>query len=215
MIEIEAREDIVRVGASLFERGYVHGTTGNISARVDGGFLVTPTDACLGDLDPTDLAFVSDSGETRPGPKPSKSIVLHRRIYEADASAACIIHTHSRELVSRSLQYSGDEFVPAITPYVVMKVGRVPLIPYFTPGDHGAAELVHSAIVDAAASGAPIRAVMLDRLGPNVWHSSPRAAMAVLEELEETAYLLNRVGDVAPLPDDAIADLRDRFGARW
>jgi len=216
MNETQARAEIVRVGKSLFDRGYLHGTTGNISVRLDDGYLITPTDASLGALDSGALSVVSTSGEHLFGPKPSKTIVLHQRIYDADATARCVIHTHSRQLVAASLAYSGGEFLPPITPYFVMKVGHVPLIPYIAPGDAAAAELVHSAIVDAAASGAPIRAVMLDRLGPNVWNSSPAAAMATLEELEETAFLWNASNHAAtPLDESAIAELRERFGARW
>lgn len=216
MSESQARDEIVRVGRSLFERGYVHGTTGNISVRLDDGYLITPTDACLGLLDPAELSRIGRTGQHVGGAKPSKSIVLHRRIYEADEMAACVIHTHSRELVALSLDPPDGEFLPPITPYFVMKVGHVPLIPYFTPGDEGAADLVEQAIRDAAASGAPVRAVMLERLGPNVWNSSPLAAMATLEELEETALLFNRSGRAAtPLSDAAIEQLRERFGTRW
>jgi ribulose-5-phosphate 4-epimerase/fuculose-1-phosphate aldolase len=175
-------------------------------------------------LDPSQLSVISESGEHVLGPKPSKTIALHRRIYEADASARCVIHTHSRQLVAASLAASVDgkvdgadgEFIPPITPYFVMKVGHVPLIPYFAPGDARAADLVHSAIVEANAIGRPIRAVMLDRLGPNVWGGSPAAAMATLEELEETAFLWNASGHRAtPLDDAAIDELRERFGANW
>jgi 3-dehydro-4-phosphotetronate decarboxylase len=217
MNESEARAEICRVGVSLFARGYVHGTTGNISVRLDEGFLITPTDASLGTLDPAGLSLVDADGVHVSGARPSKTITLHRRIYDADPTAACVIHTHSRELVSASLAHPDDsagEFIPAITPYFEMQVGHVRLIPYFTPGDAEAAELVHAAILAARDAGAPIRGVMLDRLGPNVWHSSPAAAMATLEELEETAYLWNRTRPTS-LPDAAIDELSARFGARW
>ena len=207
------REEICRVGKSLFDRGYVHASAGNISVRLDEGFLITPTDACLGFLDPARLAHVGLDGEQRSGDRASKTLALHRRIYEADASARCVIHTHSTHLVALSLAgvWSADDIVPPITPYYVMKVGHVPLIPYHRPGDPRVAELVAQAIARR-----PIRAVLLERLGPNVWHETPAAAMATLEELEETAKLwLMSNPKPAPLSDGQIEELRAAFGARW
>ena len=207
------REEICRVGKSLFDRGYVHASAGNISVRLDEGFLITPTDACLGFLDPARLAHVGLDGEQRSGDRASKTLALHRRIYEADASARCVIHTHSTHLVALSLAgvWSADDIVPPITPYYVMKVGHVPLIPYHRPGDPRVAELVAQAIARR-----PIRAVLLERLGPNVWHETPAAAMATLEELEETAklWLMTHPRPV-PLSDGQIEELRTVFGARW
>lgn len=211
------RDEVCRVGRSLFARGYLHATAGNISVRLDdGGFLITPTDACLGFLDPAALARVDAHGHQTAGERASKTLALHRRIYAADTAARCVIHSHSTHLVALSLigGAAPGEFLPPITPYFVMKVGRVPLIPYHRPGDPAAAEHVEQAIRQAQQHGAPIRAVMLDRLGPNVWHETPAAAMAVLEELEETArlWLLAR-----PTPLDApqLDELRHTFGARW
>jgi ribulose-5-phosphate 4-epimerase/fuculose-1-phosphate aldolase len=218
MDEAQLREEICRVGASLFARGYVHSTAGNISARVADGFLVTPTDACLGFLDPARLAKLDAAGAQRSGDRASKTIALHRRIYERDPAAGCVIHTHSTHLVAVTLAgaWTPEDLLPPITPYYVMKVGHVPLIPYRRPGDPAVAGLVAEAIEGAAARGTPIRAVMLERLGPNVWHESPAAAMAVLEELEETARLWLLAGrDVAPLDEDALVALRRAFDARW
>jgi ribulose-5-phosphate 4-epimerase/fuculose-1-phosphate aldolase len=216
MNESDARTEICRIGASLFERGYVHGTTGNISVRLEDGYLITPTDASLGRLQPELLSRLDASGTHISGDRPSKTITLHRRIYDADPAARCVIHTHSRELLAASLAHTGPagHFLPPITPYFVMKVGHVPLIPYFTPGSAEAAALVHAAIISAAETGAPIRSVMLDRLGPNVWNATPSSAMATLEELEETAFLWNRARP-SGLSDSSINELRDRFGAHW
>ncbi len=218
MDERGLREEIRRVGASLFERGYVHATAGNISVRLPDGFLITPTDACLGFLDGERLSKLDASGNTVSGDRASKTIALHRRIYDADPAARCVIHTHSTHLVALTLAgvWHEDDIVPPITPYYVMKVGHTPLIPYHRPGDSRVADLVAEAIEKFAAKGAPIRAVMLERLGPNVWHESPGAAMAVLEELEETAklWLLSR-REVQPLEEEAIEALRTAFGARW
>ena len=210
------REEICRVGASLFQRGYVHATAGNISVRTDSGYLISPTDACLGRLDPARLAEVDEAGQQTSGDRASKTLALHRRIYAADPAARCVIHSHSTHLVALSLAgvHSADDIVPPITPYFVMKVGHVPLIPYHRPGDPAAAELVAQRIAAMAAAGTPIRAVMLDRLGPNVWHRSPAQASAVLEELEETArlWLMTRP---APLKPEQIDELRVQFGAAW
>jgi len=221
MTENQAREEICRVGRSLFERGYVHATAGNISVRLDDGFLITPTDACLGFLDPGRLARLDADGKQTGGDRASKTIALHTRIYAAarrfDAETACVIHTHSTHCVALTLTAAGGELLPALTPYFVMKVGHVPLIPYHRPGAPEAAEQVAQAIERFGAAGTPIRAVMLDRLGPNVWHETPAAAMAVLEELEETARLQMRTNAARPSPLDAsqIDELRTTFGARW
>ena len=222
MTENQAREEICRVGRSLFERGYVHATAGNISVRLDDdGFLITPTDACLGFLDPARLARLDADGKQVDGDRASKTIALHTRIYAAarkfDAETACVIHTHSTHCVALTLNAPGDELLPALTPYFVMKVGHVPLIPYHRPGAPEAAEKVAQAIERFGAAGTPLRAVMLERLGPNVWHETPAAAMAVLEELEETARLQMLTSAARPAPLDAsqIDELRTTFGARW
>ncbi len=220
MTENQAREEICRVGRSLFERGYVHATAGNISVRLDDGFLITPTDACLGFLDPARLARLDAAGQQLSGDRGSKTIALHTRIYAAardfDAATACVIHTHSTHCVALTLQDRGAELLPALTPYFVMKVGHVPVIAYHRPGAAEAAEAVARTIARYGAAGTPIRAVMLSRLGPNVWHETPAAAMAVLEELEETARLQTLAAPgTASLDDAQIAELRASFGARW
>ncbi|MDT2008150.1 aldolase [Rhodococcus opacus] len=215
MNECDARVQIAETGASLFARGYVHGTTGNISVKLEDGILITPTDACLGRLEPDEISKVDLDGEHVSGARPSKTVVLHRRIYASVPEAGCVIHTHSRELVAASLvRTDTSDLLPAITPYFVMKVGRVPHIPYAAPGAQITADRVQTAIESAQAHGRAVRAVMLERLGPNVWESSLGRAMAVLEELEETAYLWNRTA-AAPLPAEAIAALEERFTIRW
>jgi ribulose-5-phosphate 4-epimerase/fuculose-1-phosphate aldolase len=215
MTEDFARQEICRVGRSLFERGYVHATAGNISVRLDDGYLITPTDACLGFLAPEQLARVDLQGRQLGGERASKTLALHRRIYEA-APARCVIHTHSTHCVALTLRDTGPELLPPITPYFVMKVGHVPVVPYHRPGDPAVAEAVAALIARYGKQGTPIRAVMLSRLGPNVWHDSPAAAMAVLEELEETAKLWNLAPTPpSPLPPEAIAELRTTFGAAW
>jgi 3-dehydro-4-phosphotetronate decarboxylase len=224
LTEHQAREEICRIGKSLFERGYVHATAGNISVRLDasegGGYLITPTDACLGFLDPARLARLNDDGKQVSGDTASKTIALHRGIYAAaapfDPATRCVIHTHSTHCVVLSLRATAEELLPPITPYFVMKVGHVPVIDYHRPGDPAAAALVGEAIARYGRQGTPVRAVMLARLGPTVWHDSLAAAMAVLEELEETARLVCLAGAPQPVLSGAHIDaLRSTFGARW
>ncbi len=233
--EDAARAEICRVGRSLFERGYVHSTAGNISVRLADGYLITPTDACLGTLLPERLARLDGEGHQIAGDRASKTIALHRHIYaateEAGQPARCVIHTHSTHLVACSLLAdtaaggslrADAELLPPITPYFVMKVGHVPHIAYTRPGAPEAARAVAATIARHAAAGRPIRAVMLARLGPNVWHDSPAAAMATLEELEETARLWLLTGPrpaaaaaAAALTEPQIQLLRQTFGACW
>lgn len=229
MNESQAREEICRVGASLFARGYVHATAGNISTRLapehGGGFLITPTDACLGYLDPAHLSRITNEGIQIGGARASKTITLHRAIYSATEAAgqptACVMHTHSTHLVALTLRRSSyleqhGELIPPITPYFVMKVGRVPLVPYQRPGAPAVAQEVAQLIAEYATKGRQLRAVMLDRLGPNVWHRTPSEAMATLEELEETAKLwLLSDFSCSRLSDSDLAELRETFAASW
>ncbi len=223
MNENEARDEICRIGASLFARGYVHATAGNISVRLADGFLITQTDACLGFLDPARLARLDDGLNQVDGDRASKTIALHARIYEAAAhfhpQTRCVIHTHSTHCVALTLDrpdVCADELLPPLTPYFVMKVGHVPVVPYHRPGALEAADVVAQTIAHYGNKGTPIRAVMLDRLGPNVWHDTPAAAMAVLEELEETAKLqMLARSPLQPLAEVRIDELRRTFGARW
>lgn len=216
------RQEICRVGRSLFERGYVHATAGNISVRVPaehgGGYLITPTDACLGFLQADELAWVDDAGVQRSGRPASKTLALHRRIYEADPAAGCVIHTHSTHLVALTLQepHHARDLLPPITPYFVMKVGHVPRIAYHRPGDPRVGDEVAQRIAQSREGGLTLRAVMLERLGPNVWHGTPAQAMAVLEELEETARLwLMSQPRPTPLTPEQIQELREAFNASW
>src|SRR5450830_861737 len=154
MNEKEAREEICRVGRSLFERGYVHATAGNISVRLDesqgGGYLITPTDACLGFLDPARLARLDAQAQQISGDRASKTIALHTHIYRATSQfhpkTCCVIHTHSTHCVALTLQPGSKELLPAVTPYFVMKVVHVYVFADHRPGAPEAAQLVAQTI---------------------------------------------------------------------
>ncbi|MBL8355029.1 MAG: aldolase [Delftia acidovorans] len=209
--ESRIREQICATGASLYQRGYTVGAAGNISARLHDGWLITPTDACLGRLDPAELSKVDGGGQWVSGAKPSKTLVLHRGIYGNDTQARAVIHTHSTHLVALTLSgvWREDEVLPPITPYQVMKVGRIPLIRYRRPGDPQAA-------AEVAAQAAQVRGALFERLGPVVWERSVEQASHVLEELEETARLwLMTHPRPQPLDAAAIDELRTTFGARY
>ena len=209
--ESRIREQICATGASLYQRGYTVGAAGNISARLHDGWLITPTDACLGRLDPAELSKVDAGGQWVSGAKPSKTLVLHRGIYANDGEARAVIHTHSTHLVALTLSgvWREDEVLPPITPYQVMKVGRIPLIRYRRPGDPQAAAKV-------AALAGQVRGALFERLGPVVWERSVEQASHVLEELEETARLwLMTHPRPQPLDAAAIDELRTTFGARY
>ena len=191
--EARLREEICTVGASLYARGYTVGSAGNISARLEDGWLITPTDACLGRLDP------------------SKTLALHRQVYDRNPGVGGVVHTHSTHLVALTLAgvWRPDDILPPITPYQVMKVGHIPLISYARPGAASVAEQV-------AQLANRVRGVMLERLGPVVWESSVSKASFALEELEETARLwLLSEPRPAPLDAAALAELAETFGAVW
>jgi ribulose-5-phosphate 4-epimerase/fuculose-1-phosphate aldolase len=209
--EARIREEICSTGASLYQRGYTVGSAGNISARLDDGWLITPTDACLGRLDPAEIAKVDLAGNAVSGGKPSKTLTLHRGIYASNAQTRGIVHTHSTHLVALTLAgvWSEADVLPPITPYYVMKVGHIPLIRYRRPGDPQVAEQI-AALADS------VRGVLLERLGPVVWERSVAQASYALEELEETARLwLMTNPKPAPLDEAALEELRTVFGARW
>ncbi|QCP53337.1 aldolase [Trinickia violacea] len=209
--EAKLREEICTVGASLYARGHAVGSAGNISARLADGWLITPTDACLGRLDPAEIAKVDLAGNAVSGGKPSKTLALHRGIYANNTEARGIVHTHSTHLVALTLHgvWRDTDVLPPITPYYVMKVGHVPLIRYRRPGDPQVAE-------EVAALAPNVRGVLLERLGPVVWGPSVSQASFTLEELEETARLwLMTDPKPAPLDEAALDDLRRAFHARW
>jgi ribulose-5-phosphate 4-epimerase/fuculose-1-phosphate aldolase len=209
--EDAVREEICAVGRLLYGRGYTVGSAGNISARLDDGWLITPTDACLGRMTPQAIAKVNLAGEWVSGDKPSKTLALHRQVYDRNPGVGGVVHTHSTHLVALTLAgvWHADDILPPITPYQVMKVGHIPLVPYARPGSPKVAERV-------AELANSVRGVMLERLGPVVWESSVAKACYALEELEETARLwLMTHPRPQPLDSTALDELRETFGAQW
>ena len=208
MNESALREEIVRFGRSLFDRGLTAGSTGNISVRLDDGWLLTPTNACLGDLDPARLAKLDWQGRSISGDAPSKEAFLHRSLYEERSGAGAIVHLHSTHSAAVSCMDGLDHAncLPPLTAYFVMKIGRLPLVPYYRPGDPA---LGH-AIKGLAGKHS---AVLLANHGPVVSGSSLEAAVYATEELEETAklFLLLRNTATSPLNNAQIEELKTVF----
>lgn len=177
------REEIVTVGRTLYERGLSPGTSGNLSVRTDDGFLMTPTNSSLGSLDA--LSVLDASGDHVDGPAPTKEVWLHLAMYDARPEARAVVHLHSTYAVAAACLDGVDEddVLPAITPYYVMRVGRLPLVPYGRPGDASLADVVR----ERARLG---HALLLANHGPVVAAPTLAQAAAAAEELEETAKLV-------------------------
>lgn len=202
------RDSIVRVGKSIFDRGLTAGSTGNISVRLtDGTLLMTPTNASLGDLDPARLSHCDADGKHLDGDKPTKEAFLHSCMYCERAGDNAVVHLHSTHAVAVSLlaDTNPDDVLPPLTAYYVMRVGRLPLIPYFAPGDEALALAVK------ARAGAH-HAVLLANHGPVVSGKTLADAQYATEELEETARLrLLLAGHaIRPLTEDQAAPLRQK-----
>jgi ribulose-5-phosphate 4-epimerase/fuculose-1-phosphate aldolase len=206
--ETKTREAICRLGASIFNRGLTPGTSGNISVRVDDGWLMTPTNASLGDLDPATLSKLDERGRWVSGDKETKEGSLHLAVYDVRPKAGAIVHLHSTHSVAVSClaDVNPEDVLPPITAYYVMKIGTLPLIPYFRPGDKKLAEAVRVAAHKH-------QAVLLANHGPVVAGSSLSAAGAAMEELEETArlHLLLQGHATRFLTAEQIAELRGAF----
>jgi ribulose-5-phosphate 4-epimerase/fuculose-1-phosphate aldolase len=208
MNESSARDAIVRIARSMFERGLTHGSTGNISVRVDDGWLMTPTGSSFGDLDPARLSRLDSAGHHVDGDAPTKEAFLHRVMYEEQSRFAAVVHLHSTHSVAVSVldDVLDDDALPPLTAYYVMRVGRLPLVPYFAPGDAKLAEAVRG-------FAGRHHALLLANHGPVVAGTSLAAAADAIEELEATAklYLLLRHERVRPLDETQVADLRRRY----
>jgi ribulose-5-phosphate 4-epimerase/fuculose-1-phosphate aldolase len=209
MRESQLREQICLFARSLFERGLTHGSSGNISARLDdGSLLMTPTDASLGFLDPARLSRFDPSGRHIDGDKPTKEAPLHRALYETRTASGAVVHLHSTHSVAVSMLPEIDpaSVLPAMTPYYVMRVGDTALVPYHRPGDPAVADAIRG-LAGRYAS------VLLANHGPVVAGESLSAAVYAIEELEETArlYLLLRGLNPRLLSPAQLADLQRTF----
>jgi ribulose-5-phosphate 4-epimerase/fuculose-1-phosphate aldolase len=210
MSEAKIREDICRFGRSLFERGLTPGSSGNISLRLpDGGFIVTPTNASLGFLDPARLSRLDAQGRLVSGDAPTKEIPLHSALYETRNGARAIVHLHSTHSVAVSMlpEIDPKAVLPPLTAYYLMRVGQTTLVPYYRPGDPAVAEAIRGL-------AGRYSSVLLANHGPVVAGDSLEAAVFAIEELEETAklYLLLRGLNPRFLSPQQIDDLVSVFG---
>jgi 3-dehydro-4-phosphotetronate decarboxylase len=204
-----ARDEICRVGASIFQRGLTFGSTGNISVRLpDGGYLMTPTNASLGALDPAKLSRFDATGRFVDGDPATKEAFLHFSMYGQRPDARAVVHLHSTHSVAVSVLADVDpaDVLPPLTAYFVMRVGRLPLVPYFPPGDETLAKAVEKL-------AGRHHAVLLANHGPVVAGSSLANAQFATEELEETAklFLMLRSQLIRPLSPEQVEDLRRRY----
>jgi ribulose-5-phosphate 4-epimerase/fuculose-1-phosphate aldolase len=209
MTEDGLREKMVLHGKSLFDRRYTCGGSGNMSARVPDGVLVTPTNSCLGRLEKDRISKLDGQGRHISGGPPSKEWVLHLAVYRARPAAAAVVHLHSPYAVAVSCLngLNPENVLPPITPYFVMRIGRLPLVPYHPPGDPGLAEA-------AGRLAARCRGILLAHHGTVAAGKDLDDAVYNAEELEETArlFLMLRNENYAVLNHDAVEELRKRFG---
>ena len=211
--EAKTRELIVTLAKSMFDRGLTGGATGNISARLsDGRLLVSPTGSCFGRLDPARLSLIGTDGRQTDGDKPTKEMPLHSAFYETRAETGAVVHLHSTHSVALSMlpDVDAENFLPPLTPYSIMRLGKVTLLPIFLPGD--------PAMGDAVRGLAGRRsAVMLANHGPVVAGKDAEAACYAVEELEETAKLalLTRGMGAVGLNASQVQAVVDRFDVDW
>jgi 3-dehydro-4-phosphotetronate decarboxylase len=202
------REQICQLGKSLFDRGYTHGSTGNISAKIDHGWLLTPTNSCLGRLDPARLSKMSWDGKLLAGDAPSKESFLHLAMYEERKSFGAVVHLHGSHSVGVSLLENIDcnDCLPPLTAYYIMRIGHLPIVPYYKPGDIALA----GAVREVAKKH---HALLLANHGPVVAGTSLSAAVDAAEELEETAkiFLQLRHEKLRTLTSEQVAELRRAF----
>ena len=213
MKEAALREQICMLAKSMFDRGLTGGSTGNISARTgDGGLLVSPTGTSFGRLDPGRLSRFDATGKLIDGDPPTKEMPLHSAFYDTRSTAGAVVHLHSCHAVAWSLMpdVDADNFLPPLTPYAIMKLGKVRLLPFFRPGDPAMGKAVRGLAGKRSA-------VMLANHGPVVAGKDVEAACNAIEELEDTARLamMMRGYQARMLTDPQIADLVDHFNVEW
>lgn len=211
MDETNLREAMALHARSLFQRGFSVGSAGNISAAVEDGLLITPTNSCLGFLDPARISKLDHDGRHIAGDPPSKEVFLHRAFYETRPGTGAVVHLHSTFATALSClaDLDPEDCIPPITPYVVMRVGRVRLVPYLRPGDPGQGDLIRGLAGRHAA-------VLLANHGPVVSAPTLEAAVFAAEELEETAKLLLALKPYATrsLTEPQVAELVATFGPK-
>jgi ribulose-5-phosphate 4-epimerase/fuculose-1-phosphate aldolase len=210
MTDAKLREEICRLARSLFERGLTPGSSGNISVRLDdGGYLVTPTNASLGSLDPAKLSRLDADGRLISGDAPTKEVPLHTALYQTRGGARAVVHLHSTHSVALSMLPEIDPraALPPLTPYYLMRCGLTALVPYYRPGDPAVADAI-GGLAGKYAS------VLLANHGPVVAGDTLEAAVFAIEELEETAklYLLLRGLNPRYLSPEQVKDLSKTFG---
>jgi len=213
MADTRIREGICRFGRSLFERGLTPGSSGNISVRLDdGGWLVTPTNASLGFLDPDRLSRLDAEGRLVSGDAPTKEVPLHTALYQTRSAARAVVHLHSTHAVAVSMLPEIDPraALPPLTPYYLMRCGQTALVPYYRPGDPAVTDAIKGLAGQYAS-------VLLANHGPVVAGDTLEAAVFAMEELEETAklYLLLRGLNPRLLSPQQIEDLSKTFGLSW
>ena len=205
----KSREQICRLGESLFNRGFTVGSSGNISVRLsDDRWLVTPTNACLGRLDPERLSVIDASGNLIDGDPPTKESFLHLAIYDQRPSDGAVVHLHSTHSVAVSLlpDVNPNQPVPPLTAYYVMKVRDLILLPYYAPGDLSLANAVR-------AVAGKHHAVLLANHGPIISGKTVEEAVYASEELEETSKLFLLLKDHKPrmLTEDQVIELKEKW----
>lgn len=213
MSEAKLREAICRLAQSLYDRGLTHGSTGNISSRTeDGGLLVSPTGTSFGRLDPARLSRFDADGRLIDGDAPTKEMPLHSAFYETRSTAGAVVHLHSCHSVALSLlpDNDADNFIPPLTPYAIMQLGKVKLLPFFVPGDPAMGDAVRGLAGKRAA-------VMLANHGPVVAGKTVEAACNAIEELEATARLalMMRGLPAQVLSSDQISQVITKFDVEW
>jgi 3-dehydro-4-phosphotetronate decarboxylase len=208
MQENKLRDQICELGKSIFDRGLTHGSTGNISARCEDGWLLTPTGSSLGRLEPSRLSKLDWNGKHLSGDPPSKENFLHLAMYQERTRNQAVIHLHSTHSVAVSVLagLDPDNLLPPLTAYYVMRIGTLPLVPYYAPGDLALAEAVRG-------YAGRHHAMLLANHGPVVAGTSLSAAADAVEELEATAklYLLVQRHDIRPLTPAQVADIKRRY----
>ena len=208
MSENTKRDSICRLAKSLFDRGLTIGSSGNISVRLNDGWLMTPTGSSMGNINPNEISKLDSEGNLLSGKNPTKESFLHIAMYDQRPQTDAVVHLHSTHSVAVSClaDVNKKNVLPPITAYYVMKIGRLPLIPYFPPGDINLAKAVREMASEH-------HAVLLANHGPVVAGKTLEDAVYAIEELEETArlFLLLKNMNTQYLNEDQARKLTELF----